>query len=85
VVTREENYYALAENGLLVFIDRAIGELPTDGRPISQTVSLAKIYARRLPLYQGWCDIQIKNDTDSVTAVVNSLLHIMGEGGIDHV
>ena len=35
VVTREENYYKLAENGKLVFLNRDITVLPTDGRPIS--------------------------------------------------
>ena len=59
VVTREENYYALAENGRLIFLNRDLTMLPTDGRPISQAVPLARLYRMRLPLYRSWCDAEL--------------------------
>ena len=59
VVTREENYYALAENGRLFFLNRNLAMLPTDGRPISQAVPLARLYQVRLPLYRSWCDAEL--------------------------
>ena len=59
VVTREENYYALAENGRLIFLNRDLTILPTDGRPISQAVPLARLYRMRLPLYRSWCDAEL--------------------------
>lgn len=60
VVTREENYYALAENGRLFFLNRDLTMLPTEGRPISQAVPLARLYRMRLPLYRGWCDAELE-------------------------
>ena len=60
VVTREENYYALAENGRLIFLNRDLTMLPTDGRPISQAVPLARLYRIRLPLYRSWCDAELE-------------------------
>ncbi len=62
VITREENYYSLAENGRIIFLNGPIDNLPTEGRPISQTVPLARLYAQRLPLYQGWCDEEINTE-----------------------
>ena len=59
VVTREENYYALAENGRLIFLNRDLTMLPTDGRPIRQAVPLARLYRMRLPLYRSWCDAEL--------------------------
>lgn len=74
VVTREENYYALAENGYLIFLDRRLSDLPTDGRPISQTTPLSRLRAARLPLYRSWCDAEIVNDDKTVEAVVDEIL-----------
>ena len=62
VVTREENYGSLAENGRLVFIRRDVDALPVEGRPISQSTSLDRLYAQRLPLYRSWCDLEVENN-----------------------
>ena len=62
VVTREENYYSLAENGRLVFINRDLDVLPVDGRPLSQSNPLERLYAQRLPLYRSWCDMEVENN-----------------------
>ncbi len=71
VVTREENYYALAENGHIIFLDRDISLLPTEGRPISQAVPAETLYRMRLPLYVGWADdmVKITNDEPEETAL----------------
>ena len=60
VVNREENYYTLAENGHIVFLNRDISLLPTDGRPVSQAVPPERLYRIRLPLYRSWCDDEIE-------------------------
>ena len=52
-------YYALAENGRLIFLNRDLAMIPTDGRPISQAVPLARLYRMRLPLYRSWCDAEL--------------------------
>lgn len=56
VVTREENYYLLAENGRIIFLERDISQLSAEGRPISLAVPAEVLYNRRLPLYVGWAD-----------------------------
>ena len=74
VVNREENYYTLAENGHIVFLNRDISLLPTDGRPVSQAVPPERLYRIRLPLYRSWCDdeIEITGNSPEETAA-----HIM--------
>lgn len=57
VVTREENYPLLHQNGRIVYIDRPVEELSCEGRPISQAKSPAVLAAERIPLYRAWCDI----------------------------
>lgn len=59
VVTRKDNLALLRQNGFLVFLDRDISTLPTDGRPISQSMALQDLAAVRLPLYRVWADITI--------------------------
>lgn len=59
VVTRKENLALLRQNGVLVFLERDIATLPTDGRPISQSTALSELAAVRLPLYREWADITI--------------------------
>ena len=73
VVTREENYYSLAENGRLIFINRDIDVLPVDGRPISQSTPLARLYAQRLPLYRSWCDAEVENNGKTLDEVTEEI------------
>jgi shikimate dehydrogenase len=54
VVTRPENRRLLRQNSTIVFLDRKDGDLPTEGRPISQSTPLADIAAKRIPLYRSW-------------------------------
>lgn len=74
VVTREENYYSLAENGRLIFVNRAIDVLPTDGRPLSQSTPLSRLYAQRLPLYRSWCDMEVENNGKPLEEVVEEIM-----------
>ncbi len=61
-VVRQENRYPLRQNGMIVWLTRPLTELPTDGRPLSQSGTLADMYRVREPLYRTFCDIQIPND-----------------------
>ena len=56
VVTREENYPSLSQNGVLIFIERELSQLARDGRPLSLNNSLEEMYAKRLPLYRRFAD-----------------------------
>ena len=61
-VTRKENYPHLHQNGRIFWLQRATSELPTDGRPISQTTDLNTLYQKRSPLYEAFADEIITND-----------------------
>lgn len=61
-VLREENYPLLHQNGIIVFVERELSALPTAGRPISMQSDLAKLYEERLPRYQRFADVSVRND-----------------------
>ena len=68
-VTRAENYPLLHQNGILFWLQRDIGLLPTDGRPLSQKSNLSQMYEARKPLYQAFSDsIVCNNGTAEETA-----------------
>ena len=62
VVTREENLYPLRQNATVVWLQRPLQDLPTDGRPLSQATRLVDMYRVRRPLYRAFCDLEIPND-----------------------
>lgn len=71
-VTRSENYPHLHQNGTIVWLQREISKLPTDGRPLSLANSLEMMYTVRKPMYQAFSDIRIQND-DSQEAAVSAI------------
>ena len=60
-VTRQENYPALHQNGRIFWLKREIKNLPTKGRPISQSTDLTRLYEVRRPLYEAFADFVIQN------------------------
>ncbi len=72
-VTREENYDLLHQNGLIVWVQRPIEDLPTNGRPISQTNPLEQLYAARKPLYERFADVTV----DVCTSVEDAAMAII--------
>ena len=77
VVTRERNYAPLSQNGRIVFIRRDLDELPVDGRPISQSTPKVELYAKRLPLYRAFADVDVENNS-SVNEAVETILALLG-------
>lgn len=67
-ITRKENYPSLHQNGTIIWLQREISQLPTDGRPLSQSGKLQKMYEVRKPLYECFADHIIKNDTSAAEA-----------------
>ena len=61
VVTREENYEPLHQNGKIVFIHRSVDKLATFDRPLSK--NLEEMYKTRLPMYRRFCDLEVSNDS----------------------
>ena len=58
VVTRERNYALLHQNSKIVFLDRPIAELASDGRPLSQARGIEALAAERMGSYRSWVDIE---------------------------
>lgn len=67
-VTRACNYPLLHQNGSIVWIKRALEQLPVDGRPVSQSNSLSVLYEARKDRYAAFADITVENDADIETA-----------------
>ena len=73
-VTRERNYPLLHQNGVIYWVKRKIAQLPTQGRPLSQSGKLEDMYAIRKPLYENFADHEIDNTTD-LEAALNAMIH----------
>ena len=75
-VTRQGNYPALHQNGSIVWLERDLSLLPTDGRPLSQSNRLEEMYAVRKPLYEAFADVRVANTgspEDTVTEILSKL------------
>ena len=72
-VTQPENLSLLRQNGIIVWIRREVSALPTEGRPLSQSNDLRKMYEIRKPMYASFADITVDNNTSIGDAVQNIL------------
>lgn len=73
-VTKERNYSLLHQNSRIIYLQRDISKLPTDGRPLS--VDLDAMYANRAPLYLRFADHVVDNNgnlDETVSAIVSLL------------
>ena len=69
VVKTNKSYNALHQNGRVIWLQRSIELLATDGRPLSQQNGVLKLYEERKPLYEYFCDAAVDCDEDaSITA-----------------
>ena len=75
-VTRERNYPLLHQNGTILWIQRAIGDLPREGRPLSAG-DLQKMYELRKPMYERFSDFTVVND-GSVECLVQRIDEMCG-------
>ena len=71
-VTRQENYASLHQNGTMIWLTRDISQLPTEGRPLSQSTKLEEMYRIRKPLYEAFSDIIVDNNGD-LSSTVNRI------------
>ena len=75
-VTQLRNYPFLHQNGTIVWLQRDIAKLPTDGRPLSQANSLEAMFTKRKMLYQAFADITVNNDgllSETVSTIIDRL------------
>ena len=64
-VLREENRLALRQNAVVVFLERELSQLATQGRPLScGGATLQALYEQRLPLYRGIADVTVSVGKD---------------------
>ncbi len=59
-VTKEINYEFLHRNGNILWLQRDLEKLPTQGRPLS--VDLPALYVARKPLYAAFADYTVDNN-----------------------
>jgi len=79
VVTIDENYRALSQNGVIVFIRRDLNALAGDGRPLMKTITAEEMYKKRLPMYERFmdadiiCDGVVEHGVDRLMEAVNEI------------
>lgn len=57
----EENEASLRQNARVVFLQRPLGQLAREGRPLSQAGDLEWMFAQREPLYRRFSDFTVEN------------------------
>ena len=75
-VTREYNYEPLHQNGVIIFLERDLENLATNGRPLSQKSNVQELYAARIDKYRRFADIEVKSTEipeKTAEVVLNSL------------
>ena len=72
-VTREQNLPLLRQNGVSIWIKRDLDCLSTDGRPLSQSNSLSRLYEARMPMYEIFSDLQVDNNNTPEETVFHIL------------
>lgn len=77
-VTKQRNYPLLHQNGSIVWLQRDIQVLPTDGRPLSQANDLRDMYTKRKPLYEAFADFSADNNGMPEATVSAILAHLEG-------
>lgn len=75
-VTRSHNKPLLHQNGTIIWIQRDISQLPTDGRPLSQAAKLTEMFTVRKPMYEAFADHIIDNNgsPENTIALILDLL-----------
>ena len=61
-ILRDENKLALRQNSVVVFLNRDINTLATDGRPLSASGKLMEMYETRLPHYKAVSNMTVEVD-----------------------
>jgi len=62
-IKNRDNYFSLKQNGVIVWIDRDLQLLASDGRPLSKDKeTIKKLYEERKEAYAFFADKKIKND-----------------------
>lgn len=75
-ILREENRDAMMQNSLIVYLDRELCKLATDGRPLSGDLErLQKLYEVRYPIYSALADVVITVEEGNVESLVERIIN----------
>ncbi len=78
VILRTENMKALSQNGRIMFLQRPLEVLATDGRPLSKDMDALKtMYENRLPLYNKYSQLTMEVG-GSIENNVNTMCTLLG-------
>lgn len=58
-VLRDANRRAMRESGTVVWLQRDLSRLPTEGRPLSEAKGVEKLYAEREPIYRAAAHLEV--------------------------
>lgn len=73
VIKTESNFDALHQNGKVIWLQRDLQLLPSDGRPLSQQEGIVKLFAQRKPLYERFCDAVAQCEPEATLTAQNIL------------
>ena len=74
-ILREENRDDMMQNGLIIYLDRELCKLATDGRPLSGNMErMQKLYEMRHPIYVNLADKVIKVEEGAVNSIVEQII-----------
>ena len=77
-VTRERNYPLLHQNSRIIWLQRRLDALPTNGRPLSQANKLSALYEKRVNMYRRFAD-QIVDNNGPESETINTILSALEE------
>lgn len=64
IVKKKLNYNVIKQNGVVIWVKRDLAKLATEGRPLSQSTSIAQLYEERKDAYAYWSDYFINNNEE---------------------
>ena len=73
VVTVDENFGSLSQNGKIVYVKRDLNKLAVEGRPLSAGKSVETLFSEREKLYESWKDIEVDNN-GSIDETVSEII-----------
>ena len=78
-VTREENIEFLKQNGILVYINRDLSSLSSEGRPLSKgDGAIERLFEKRKNLYEAAADYVIEISEGNPEKTVSKLIKAIG-------
>ena len=76
-ILREENRDAMMQNSLIVYLDRELCKLATDGRPLSGNMDkMQKLYETRRSIYVNLADVHLKVEEDNIDGLTDAIIEL---------